>query len=97
MIKFNQIINCNIIDGKTPSTKRFDQNEIEINSFQKNYFRYWNPFKTNVPAGTIRRDISQAIIIPMAISKPNSWMILMDVVNRAMTPIAVVKLVNNIT
>ena len=50
MIKFNQIINCNIIDSKTPSTKRFDQNEIETNSFQKNYFRHWIPFKSTLSA-----------------------------------------------
>ena len=34
---------------------------------------------------------------PMAISKPNSWIILIDVVNRAINPIAVVKLVKKIT
>ena len=53
MIKFNQIINCNIIDSKTPSTKRFDQNEIETNSFQKNYFRHWNPFKSTLSAAIL--------------------------------------------
>ena len=53
MIRFNQIINSDIIDGKTPSTKRFDYNEIEINNPSKNYFRYWNPFKSTLSAAIL--------------------------------------------
>jgi energy-coupling factor transporter ATP-binding protein EcfA2 len=50
-----------------------------------------------MPDGTTKRDTSQAIITPMAISKPNSCTILMEVVIRARKPMDVVRLVKNIT
>ena len=53
MIRFNQIINSDITYGRTPSTKRFDYNEIEINNSPKNYFRYWNPFKSTLSAAIL--------------------------------------------
>ena len=60
-------------------------------------FLWSNDSKIIIPEGTRMIETNHAIITPKAISSPNSWTILIDVVVNAINPIEVVILVKNMT